>query len=129
MTPQEQIAQLKQQQHQVKAKFAARRARINKELRRVRTRIAALERKKQTRRMIIVGGALLDETRADPLFREQVAGILSRRLQGQNRYYFEEWQADSPQPAAVVAEGRLRRWARRLAALTPSWLRFSKETS
>ena len=127
MTPEEQIEKLNQQLRDVNKKFAVRRARINNELRRVRARIAACRRKLDTRRKLLIGAALLADAETDPRLNKWLAQEFPSHLtRDRDRALFD------PPPlgkSGKPAPTRLRRWAFRLAALTPSWLRFGKETS
>ena len=127
MTTEEQIAQLEQQIQDANAKFAARRAKINNELRRVRARIAACKRKLDTRRKLLIGAALLAAAETDPRLRKWLTEDFPAHLTSdRDRALFDlPPHGKSGRPA----EGRLRRWASRLGDVTPSWLRFRKETS
>ena len=98
-----------------------RRVRINNEIRRIRAELDLGE-------TFPTVELLLNVYSSDPLFRKKFYAMLSRRTEGQDRWYFEERQAQCPETGAP-AESRQRRWACRLADLAPSWLRISKESS
>lgn len=127
MTPEEQIEKLNRQLQEDKKKFAARIARINKERRRVRARIAACKRKLDTRRKLLIGAALLAAAETDPRLSKWLTEDFPAHLTSdRDRALFDLLPlGESGRPA----EGRLRRWASRLGEAAPSWLRFRKETS
>lgn len=97
----ERIAKARLQAEQAKARLQALEARLNEN-----------ERKRDTRRKIILGGLLLDAATKDDRYAKVIAALLSRIDRDNDRKVFDGWEPPgstaAPQPApAAPATGIL----------------------
>ncbi len=65
-------------------------------LRQLEARVAQEERKRDTRRKIILGGLLLDAAAKEPRFSEALAELMTRIQRSQDKAAFAEWTPLKP---------------------------------
>jgi hypothetical protein len=90
-TPEERLAELERKKRH-----------IQEQEKRERAKLQSAERKKDTRRKIALGGALIAEARRDP----KAARYLKKLIDGmaeRDKAAFEGW--DTPEPSAATASG------------------------
>ena len=81
----ERIAKARQQADQAKARLQA-----------LEARASDAERKKDTRRKIILGGLLIDAASKDERYAKVVNALLARVERGNDRKAFDEWEPPKP---------------------------------
>lgn len=98
----ERIARARLQAEQAKARLQA-----------LEARLSDSERKRDTRRKIILGGLLLDAASKDDRYAKVVSALMGRIDRDNDRKAFEGWEAPgstgntpaAPQPAPAAADG------------------------
>lgn len=93
------------------ASLESKRARLDRaqaELARARSALKALDRKRQTRWKIVLGGAVLAEAAADPAFRQQLDALLDRRVTAERDLpLLAEWRGRPTPPQREAPPGAL----------------------
>ncbi len=69
----------------------------------IRNRAATRQRKLETRRKIILGGALVDLAERDNSAALMLDRLIRNLSRGQDRKAFAEWEAPSPSPAPAAS--------------------------
>jgi hypothetical protein len=92
-TPEERLAELEQKKRQ-----------IQEQEKRERAKLQSAERKKDTRRKIALGGAIIAHARADP----KAARYLKKLIDGmaeRDKAAFEGWEVPKPEQSTATASG------------------------
>lgn len=93
-----------------KARLAVQQAKAR--LQAIQNRQSSAERKRDTRRKIILGGLLLDAATKDERYAKVVSALMGRIERDNDRRAFEGWDAPGgngntpPQPAPAAADGQ-----------------------